>query len=695
MKVKTISITGFRQLREIEINLEDNLTFIAGANNSGKTSLVELLTRVFCVGSSKACCDDYSIQGRKEWSNEALASLVKHFSEYETQEERIGELMKEIFPQDGGVAKIIEPISVRIQVDYETNVDDIRMFADYIMEIGEDDNSFYFMYRHEVNQSTFLKALIENYSRLDRRFALLDGTEADVRVNRIIGEMLVDILLRASEERVYYCNKSYEIIEQFDVSSFRRLFHFNSISAGRKLDDQTADRQKGISKAIIDIASKEESWDELMRSLPDQILEPIQSTDVQNTIRSESIAKLDEVLKDSSETSGGHTADLALDADLTEDAVQSLLTDAICAKYNIDGHYLREGSQGLGYSNLIYLHLQLEIFLRSCKPLLANLIIVEEPEAHMHPQMQAAFIKYLVKYYETKKDVQVIVTTHSSEVVRQAKIPQLRVLRHIDLFHCGLYDLRRFYDGMEGEKDILDFYTLFYAVNFPDIIFADRVIMYEGDTERMLIKSVLNNPEFEKLRVKYLSFVQVGGAYAINYKPLIDFLDMSTVILTDLDYSSEASTLEEVLASETTNATINNLAKECIDNENPSVAELLGWKGAAPDGGEGLITTGDFTCLAFQGKDDGYSRTLEEAMLSRLYDIDCYEQKDKAFWTEKREADKLKFVIPNKETSSIRDIVKSTSNKKTDFMYSVIMNSLDLEMLPPYIAKALEWLAVK
>ena len=51
---------------------------------------------------------------------------------------------------------------------------------------------------------------------------------------------------------------------------------------------------------------------------------------------------------------------------------------------------------------------------------------------------------------------------------------------------------------------MLDFYDWFYAINFPDIIFADKIIVYEGDTERMMIKNILQMPEYEELKNQYI-----------------------------------------------------------------------------------------------------------------------------------------------------------------------------------------------
>ena len=51
MRIKAVHITNYRKIIDAKINMEDNVTVIAGANNSGKTSLVELFNAVF--GSQK------------------------------------------------------------------------------------------------------------------------------------------------------------------------------------------------------------------------------------------------------------------------------------------------------------------------------------------------------------------------------------------------------------------------------------------------------------------------------------------------------------------------------------------------------------------------------------------------------------------------------------------------------------------
>ncbi len=97
--------------------------------------------------------------------------------------------------------------------------------------------------------------------------------------------------------------------------------------------------------------------------------------------------------------------------------------------------------------------------------------------------------------------------------------------------------------------------------------------------------------------------------------------------------------------------------------------------------------------ITFQTKEDGYTRTLEEAMLSKLYNINIDTSYNSIKWKEERKKSKLIFSVPkNKEQISLRDILISSKNNKTDFMYSVILNNLVEDMEPEYIHRGLKWL---
>jgi len=671
--------------------MEDNITVIAGANNSGKTSLVELFNSVFGRTKGKFCCDDLSAIECQEWSNHIYPHVSTAFGVGKSREDTISDICACFEPSAAsGNVSLMPPIEVKIQIDYKEDEDDIRQFADYIMEFDPNNTSFYFVYRYALNVELFRKNLDADYDKFSIRFEKLTGnTDKDKDTVRIIKEMLVFLYAKSSDETAYFSDKLYANAVSMEISSFKSLFNYSNIMAGRTLDDESSDRTRILSKSMIDIASQEDDWKGLIRSLPDQIIQPIQDAKIQEKVRAASLDTLSDTMEAVSKTNGGHAGNIVIDMNVTEEAIHTLLKNITCAKYQADDHYLRESSQGLGYSNLIYIHLQLEKFKKTIDPLIVNFFVIEEPEAHMHPQMQNVFAQYLFDYYKQEKNIQGVLTTHSHEVVRTSSISQLRVLRQVSPFECSLFDLREFQNSIMSDKDLLDFYDWFYAINFPDIIFADKIIMYEGDTERMLIKSILRSEEFSLLRNQYLSFVQVGGAYAFNYKPIVQFLGIQTVLITDLDYDKDSATVAEILASTTTNATINKFAELTLSESTPTIQTLYNWQAKSVP----IIIDGTI-CLAFQGQDDGFSRTLEEAMLSKHYGITALDMRPKDEWKELRKNTKLKFTIPREGNDcNLHTIVLHTSNGKTDFMYSVILNGLVDSMLPTYIKEALLWLS--
>ena len=271
--------------------------------------------------------------------------------------------------------------------------------------------------------------------------------------------------------------------------------------------------------------------------------------------------------------------------------------------------------------------------------------------------------------------------------------------------------------AVDEVNDILEnFYDWFFEIGYSEIVFADSAILYEGDTERLYIKRVITRSKFESLQEKYIAFIQVGGAYAYNFKKLISYLKIKTLIITDIDYTSNPRTKNDILVSKSTNSTI--IKFYCEDKFGSKFAphgtiikiqDLYKWindkKNVVCIYETENKDKKDLIYLAFQTEKDNYARTLEAAMLAKVFNINAYDQIKRSEWVKKRKATKLKFSIPNDRiidsktkkreddsVFSLYDILEATSNGKTDFMYSVIMYGFDEKMLPTYIEEGLEWL---
>jgi putative ATP-dependent endonuclease of OLD family len=240
--------------------------------------------------------------------------------------------------------------------------------------------------------------------------------------------------------------------------------------------------------------------------------------------------------------------------------VDRLLTNHTRVRYvGVNGVTLPESYNGLGVRNLIYILLRLLQFFKDfkAKPLApgVHLVFIEEPEVHLHPQMQEVFIRQLEKVVDTfnkqendgpRWPVQFVVTTHSSHIANEAPFSAMRYFlskrrvaadgysqTHIKDLRKGILD-----EPEENRRFLHEFMTLTRC----DLLFADKAVLIEGTAERLLLPRMIEKVEATKaigLRNKYISTIEVGGAYAHRFFKLLEFLELRTLIITDLDSGRE------------------------------------------------------------------------------------------------------------------------------------------------------------
>ena len=241
---------------------------------------------------------------------------------------------------------------------------------------------------------------------------------------------------------------------------------------------------------------------------------------------------------------------------------------------------LPEGYNGLGFKNLIYIILQFINFyenFKSRKPTPSfQILFIEEPEAHLHPQMQYTFIRNISTFIEGKTDwnVQVIVTTHSSHIVAESGFDSIKYFEN-STGNTNIKDLRSF-DPQKEKKETIKFLKQYLTLSNCDMFFADKIIMSEGTVERLLMPVFLKkleeklkneNKQF-KLPYDYISFIEVGGAYAHKFKEIIEFLEIRTLIITDIDSINTNKNREKCSVSigdETSNQTLVKWIPEIFD----------------------------------------------------------------------------------------------------------------------------------
>ena len=228
---------------------------------------------------------------------------------------------------------------------------------------------------------------------------------------------------------------------------------------------------------------------------------------------------------------------------------------------------LPEDYSGLGYQNLISMVFMLmsyrDAWMRVGKAALTagladdnriqplHLVLVEEPEAHLHAQVQQVFIKKaygLLRKHEdlggkTTFSTQLVVSTHSSHVAHEADFSNLRYFRRrraasqhetptttvSNLSHV-------FGKGDETQR----FVKRYLKSTHCDLFFADSAIFVEGQAERILVPHFIRH-HFDTLSRRYVSILGLGGSHAHRFRRLVDELGLTTLIIADLDATKDVA----------------------------------------------------------------------------------------------------------------------------------------------------------
>lgn len=174
-----------------------------------------------------------------------------------------------------------------------------------------------------------------------------------------------------------------------------------------------------------------------------------------------------------------------------------------------------------------------------------HLVLIEEPEAHLHAQVQQVFIKKAYDILRAHDNLglkidfttQLVISTHSSYIAHQ-KFESLRYFKRNIISTTPtseVLSIKSVFDStISEEKETEKFVVRYLNTTHNDLFFADATILVEGPAERMLIPHFIKN-HHEILDSCYITILEIGGSHAHRLKPLIEKLGLATLIITDLD----------------------------------------------------------------------------------------------------------------------------------------------------------------
>lgn len=522
MKIKTIEVKNFRLLKEVTLSLEENTTVIVGRNNSGKTSLTEIFRRLIGDKNPSFSLYDFSIPAIDDFTKALVEKLAGK--------------------PDDQVRSIIPKIEIKITIEYDTASENLGALGDFVIDLNVASHTAVIVIEYALKDGK-IDALFEG---------IADATEPSVK---ILMKSLKEKIPSLFETKIYAQDPNDPTnISVMEHSKFRSVVGAGFINAQRGLDDVTHAEKDVLGKVLAQLfdTSKSDNAPADMKANSDALHDIIGQ--IQTTVDTDFNGKLDKLLPALSLFGYPAISDSVLSTETTID-VSNILNSHTKIRYGLGNNlFLPETYNGLGTRNLIYILFQLYEFFRhyQSRPVENSLdvIFIEEPEAHLHPQMQQIFI---AKLHEIAKEfskslnggkpwpVQFVVTTHSTHIANEAKFEAIRYFLTSTTAkrETTIKDLRKEFSdpALQVDKEFLHKYL---TLTKCDLYFADKAILIEGTAERIMMPILISktdalDPESPQLGLQYLTVIEVGGAYAHHFYKFLDFLELRCLVITDLD----------------------------------------------------------------------------------------------------------------------------------------------------------------
>lgn len=586
MKIALVEIRNFRKLKSCRVELNDKQTVFVGANNSGKTSAMDAMilflkktrrrdiaTTDFTLSNWKKI-DDIGTKwiscGEEETPNLALSlwlpilpSIDIWLEVADSEIHYVSHLIPTLSWNGGllGVRLSFEPRDIEeLYKEYKKSYTAAQKTIAAAVANNENLQPPQ-LWPRSMNE--FLKERLHSHFRVNAY--LLDPSK---QVNPIDGVAQPQELPENSTP--------------LEGEPFECLFKIDIINAQRGFSDAKTSDAPSSGNTIGNLTTQ-------LRSYYDKHLNPSTLPEVEDiealSAIEEAREKFDERLSKSFKTAISELECLGypgfsdpqirltskvnpLDGLNHDSAVQF---DVIQAADGESPLSLPEKYNGLGYQNLVSMVFSLIRFrdewMRKGKagkslededsiiePL--HLVLIEEPEAHLHAQVQQVFIKKaygVLRNHENlmgaaKFNTQMIVSTHSSHIAHETDFSCLRYFRRKPAEtnkHVPCASVVNLSNTFGSGDDTAKFVTRYLKTTHCDLFFADAAIIVEGPAERMLVPHFIKH-KYKSLDSLYVTVLEIGGSHAHRLKPLIEELGLITLIISDIDTIAETGTAKKL-----------------------------------------------------------------------------------------------------------------------------------------------------
>jgi putative ATP-dependent endonuclease of OLD family len=212
-----------------------------------------------------------------------------------------------------------------------------------------------------------------------------------------------------------------------------------------------------------------------------------------------------------------------------------------------DQRFFEISQNGLGYNNIIYIAALLGDLKARTKrfPSEYRAILIEEPEAHLHPQVQLTLLEYMASM---SRGYQIFISSHSPTLVAKASIANLNVLR-IDGASVASSHPSNVFGNSSLERKQKQLLERFLDTTRSQLFFANGVVLVEGIAEALLLPAmsrILGAQEGDPLRYDLERHgIEVVNINGVSFEPFAKLftgeggLSSRCALLTDSDGEGE------------------------------------------------------------------------------------------------------------------------------------------------------------
>ncbi|MDA0155146.1 AAA family ATPase [Vibrio sp. Makdt] len=501
MHITKLSLVNYRNFKNVKLLFNKGINTIIGENGSGKTNLFRamrlLLDSSMPRFSTKLAEGDFCRalgDWRGHWiiislefddiaGDEASQSLFLH---------GVGNAEDEVVSR-ATYNLIFRPKAYVRQALAQLPTGDLAALESYLDSITIDDYETVLTGKSvaNFNDPAVYKSIVGDFERVDF---------PDVLNNPNIGIRLPNILNMSNEVSFTFIKALRDVVSDFNSNRTNPLLTLLKSKSG---DITQADFQP-----IADLIG---TLNNEIEGLPDIC-----------DIRDDIVTTVGDTVGDTYSPNS-----ISIRSSLTDDSDQLFQSLKLFVAESSDGYEGAIHEMSLGGANLLYLTLKLlEFKYQKANQSIANFLLIEEPEAHIHTHIQKSLFDNI-----NYKNTQIIYSTHSSHISEVSNIKNMNIIGLVN----GVCEVFQPSSGLC--KAQIGFVQRYLDAIRSNLLFARSVVLVEGDAEEILIPVLLKKVLGLSLDEIGISLVNIRSTGFENIALLFDEqrIKKRCSIITDLD----------------------------------------------------------------------------------------------------------------------------------------------------------------